>query len=119
MTTKVYSKIQRSHADALIARARFWTRGTSKQTGEAFVIFPSSRNDGQTAYYATDYGCTCPSFTYRGNCAHELAVRQVRERQAALETYKRITGQCAERGCDGDRVQDSELCERHAPVPAF
>lgn len=122
MATTAYTTIQRSHADALIARARFWTRGTSKQTGEAFVIFPSSRQrrDGpQEAWYATAYGCTCPSFTYRGSCAHELAVRTVSERQQAYDTYKKITGACAQKGCLEDRIEGIDWCARHQLVDAF
>lgn len=115
--TTGYTRIQQSHADALIARARFWTRGTVKETGEQIVIFPSSKGD--TSYYTSERGCTCQSYLYRGNCAHELALRTVTSRQQAYDSYKRVMGLCEQKGCMEDKTLDSDLCEAHAPVPAF
>lgn len=77
MTQKLYTRYQKDHADVLVQRARFWTRGVRKSDRLAFIVFPSSRAtaDKPTAYYANERGCTCPSFYHRGSCAHELAVR--------------------------------------------
>lgn len=70
------------HADMLVQRAKFWTRGVRKSDGLAFVCFPSSRG-GRAAYYTNERACSCPSFQFRHECAHRLAVRA--EAEAARE----------------------------------
>ena len=82
---KVYTRTQEQHAELLLTRAAFWTRGTRKRDGLAFVVFPSSRATPERprAYYSTETACSCPSYNYRGRCAHELAVRTDNERVRA------------------------------------
>lgn len=85
MATKaVYTQSMQAKASVLVEQAITWTRATRKSDGLAFVIFPSSKPG--KAWYATEYGCNCPSYTHRGACSHQLAVKteaeQARERAA-------------------------------------
>ena len=83
--SRVYTNTQKQHAELLLTRAPFWTRGTRKRDGLAFVIFPSTQATAERprAYYSTETACSCPSYQYRGRCAHELAVRTDNERARA------------------------------------
>lgn len=80
----LYSKYQQEYAEALVTRAKFWTRATRKRDGLAFVIFPSSLGR-DSAYYTTETGCTCRGFASRGRCSHQLAVKI--EAEAAREAF--------------------------------
>ena len=92
MARRVYTERQRDHAQLLLQRAATWTRATRKRDGLHFVIFPSSRSHDDpnlpSGYYTTETACTCPSYFYRGGCAHVLAVQQEAEaaREAAAVT---------------------------------
>ena len=96
MATKLYTRYQKDHADVLVQRAKFWTRGVRKSDRLAFVIFPSSRATAEkpTAYYTTERGCTCPSFYHRGSCAHELAVRTVARQDDLRDNGVLSDGEC-------------------------
>ena len=70
---------QRAHAETLLADPGRWLHGRSKETGEQFWVIQGSKG---AAHWATNYGCTCKGFAYRGVCSHVLAVT-MREAQAA------------------------------------
>ena len=78
---------QLAHAEQIAAEPERWSRGRSKQTGQAFWLIQGSKG---AAHYATASGCTCKGFYYRGVCSHVVAVkvREDRER-AARQTSDR------------------------------
>jgi hypothetical protein len=87
---------QQAHAEQLVSEPGKWSRGRSKQTGQAFWLIQGSKG---TAHYATASGCTCRGFYYCGTCSHQLAVkvREDRERAARLMNDHGAWSAC--RGC--------------------
>jgi hypothetical protein len=73
-------------ASILIAEQATWSRGRSKQTGQAFWLIPGSKG---TAHYTTSTGCTCRSFLHRGVCSHVVAVQLHERQQPALKPKAR------------------------------
>ena len=66
---------QRAAAAQFVSDPSRWTAARSKISGERFWIVAGSKG---TAYYASPRGCTCPGYTYRGCCSHQIAA-QMRE----------------------------------------
>lgn len=66
-----------AHAELLLNRSQSWSRGVRASDGLVFVLFSGST--GQT-YMATAHACTCRGFLYRGQCAHQVAVRTEADR---------------------------------------
>ncbi len=90
----MHAQVTRSmqeHADVLIARSHTWAEGIRHADGLHTYQFSSSRQrkDGSYAmYFASELGCTCPSFWHRGQCAHVVAIRQVADRAREAAAVK-------------------------------
>lgn len=128
---------QRKSAQLHLSRRARWSYVRNKQTGQEYVIVPSS--DGQRAYYVRQdgNGCSCPAYVDHNYkvCSHMLAVRLASGQDAApivmepsksdevktdaVETYKRIFDICRYRGCHEDAERHEIFCSKHLTVSAF
>jgi hypothetical protein len=69
-----------AHAAALLAEPR-WARGVRNRDGRPVFLF-ASRSTGSVCYFADVEACSCPSYNFRGLCAHVVAVRERDEAEA-------------------------------------
>jgi predicted nucleic acid-binding Zn finger protein len=78
-----------AHATELLNRADHWSRGYRKSDGLQFVLFTGSKRQ---TYMATESGCTCKSYQYRGECAHVTAIRleAIAARIEAMKPKRRL-----------------------------
>jgi hypothetical protein len=113
----------RRKAEALADLLPTFSRGTSKVTGERFIVVPASNR--LTAHWtAVDgSGCTCLGYQRRGTCTHSIAAKLVHDRQQptpkARRSYRDTLGVCDAKSCDEDRETGERFCERHALTDAF
>lgn len=98
---------QQAAAEALLADPGRWSPGRSKETGRAFWLIRGSQ--GRSYFTAAD-GCTCPGFTYRGVCSHQLACI-MREATKAARQANRFA--CVFPDCGEPTAQARTLCDWH------
>lgn len=84
MTQQVITSSMQAHAEQLVSESYRWSRGRSKVSGAEFYVIPASTTNA--AHYTSEDGCTCKSFTYRGQCSHRLAV-QIHEADADIDAH--------------------------------
>ena len=88
----------RCTAERLAERLLTFSRGTSKQTGQAFYVVPAS-NCLSAHWTAIDgSGCTCLGFQQRGTCTHQLACLPVLGQHTNKRTWHVILKQRADVG---------------------
>jgi hypothetical protein len=81
MTTSIVTAPMKAKAAKLVDLMPTFSRGTSKITGERFIVVPASNR--LTAHWtAVDgSGCTCLGHQRRGTCTHSIAAKIVHDRQ--------------------------------------
>jgi hypothetical protein len=98
-TQMIPTASQDAYASVLLARSARWARGYDRRTGRQFVMFTSSRTDGdgRPIYHRTAVdgsGCTCNGYRFRGACSHALACRldaeRAREQVTRRATYDEL-----------------------------
>ena len=124
MTTSIVTAPMARKAATLAELLPTFSRGTSKLTGQRFIVVPASNR--LTAHWtAVDgSGCTCLGYQRRGTCTHAIAAKLVADRQQpaapkARKSYRDIVGVCDVLSCDEDREPGERFCERHVLTDAF
>lgn len=80
MATTTLSQSVLNEAHEMALQGHLWHRGRSKRNGAAFYLIPSRSIPG-TAHRCTNFGCTCSSYRWRGDCVHVEAVRMFEARE--------------------------------------
>jgi hypothetical protein len=117
MTTSIVSPPMRRKAEALAELVPTFSRGTSKVTGERFIVVPASNR--MTAHWtAVDgSGCTCLGYQRRGTCTHAIAAKLVHDRQqpapASRTRYADLFPACKS-GCGELSETRDRYCDRCA-----
>jgi hypothetical protein len=73
MAQAIVTQSMQAKASVLLSHADRWSRGTRRQTSEAFYLFSGSKG---ATYLTSECGCSCPSYRHRGCCSDVVAVQQ-------------------------------------------
>lgn len=106
----------RCTAERLAERLLTFSRGTSKQTGQAFYVVPASNCLGAHWTAIDGSGCTCLGFQQRGTCTHQLACLLEAQRAAApcieaAQQHRAEFGPCVTAGCIAAATGKSRRCD--------
>lgn len=71
-----------NEAHRMALQGHTWHKGRSKVNGREFYLIPSRSIPG-TAHRCTNFGCTCSSYRWRGDCVHTEAVKMFEAREQA------------------------------------
>jgi hypothetical protein len=117
MTTSIVTAPMARKAATLAELLPTFSRGTSKLTGQRFIVVPAS-NCLSAHWTAVDgSGCTCLGHQRRGTCTHSIAAKLVHDRQQpavpkARKSYAALFPKC--HGCDDLADTRDGFCDRCA-----